>query len=127
MTNLFTLSYWFESRPEVFVPLARNLFIAFLALLFVAGIVFMIYRKKTGKNKILFNKLYDFCFINLVLGVVLLFFNGQQIQFFSSRFWLLIWLAIIIVWLLNISKKIKKIIFHREERRKEEEFKKYLP
>lgn len=127
MTNLFTLSYWFKSRPEAFIPLARNLFIAFLVLLFVAGVVFMIYRKKTGKNKILFNKLYDFCFINLVIGVLLLFFNNQQVQFFSARFWLLIWLAVMIVWLLNISKRVKKIIFQREERRKEEEFKKYLP
>jgi uncharacterized membrane protein YbhN (UPF0104 family) len=127
MTNLLTLKYWFDVRPESFIPLARNLFVAFLVLLLVAGIVFMIYRKKSGKNKILFNKLYDFCFINLVLGFLLLFFNVQQIQFFSARFWLLVWLAVMIVWVINISKRIKKIVSHREERRKEEEFKKYLP
>lgn len=127
MTNLLTLNYWFSSRPETFIPLARNIFLFFLFLLLLAGIFFMIYRKKSGKNKILFNKLYDFCFINLILGFLLLFFNNQQVQFFSARFWLLIWLIIMIIWLLNISKRIKKIITHREERRKEEEFKKYLP
>lgn len=127
MGNLLTFKYWFNTNPESFILLAQIIFLSFLGLLLVAGIFFMIARRQNGPKKVLFNKLYDFCFVNLVLGLLLLFFNYQQIQFFSARFWLLIWLIIMIWWGFSISQKIKKIIGQRAERQKQAEFKKYLP
>lgn len=127
MINLLTFKYWFDSQPESFVLLGKIVFIAFLVLLLVAGIVFLIYRKKNASKKVLFNSLSDFCFSNLLVGIIFLFLNYQQVQVLSARFWLLIWLIVMIIWLINISKKIKKIVGHREDRKKREEFKKYLP
>lgn len=127
MANLLTFKYWFNTSPESFIFLARIAFLSFLGLLLIAGVFFMLARRQAGPKKVLFNKLYDFCFVNLILGLLLLFFNYQQVRFFSARFWILIWLIIMIWWAFNISKKIRKIILQREERKKEEEFKKYLP
>ncbi len=127
MLNLLTFKYWFNLRPESFVLFFKILFVSFLVLLLLAGVFFLVYKKNAKGRKVLFSRLSDFCFANLIIGALLLLFNYQQIQFFSARFWLLVWLGVIVVWLMNISKKIKKIILNREERKKEEEFKKYLP
>lgn len=127
MRNLLTFNYWFDLSPSSFIYVAQVIFVAFLLLLFVTGIFFMIYKRKKGQYKILSEKLYEFSFINLFLGFLLFFFDNQGVRFFSARFWFLIWLGIMIYWMINIFKKFGKIIIKREERKKQEEFKKYLP
>ena len=127
MKNLLTLNYWFNFSPGSFIYVAQVIFVAFLLLLFVAGIFFMIHKRKKGQYKVLSEKLYEFSFVNLFLGFLLFFFDNQGVRFFSARFWFLIWIVIMIYWLINIFKKFGKIIIKREERKKQEQFKKYLP
>lgn len=127
MRNLLTFNYWFDLSPSSFIYVAQVIFVAFLLLLFVAGIFFMIYKRKKGQYKVLSEKLYEFSFVNLFIGFLLFFFDNQGVRFFSARFWFLAWIAIMIYWLINILKKFGKIIIKREERKKQEQFKKYLP
>lgn len=127
MSNLLTFKYWFNLSPEVFVHWAQIFFVCFLVALFIAEVIFMFYKKRTGQYRILFKKLYNFCLSNLIIGLLLLFFNFQQVYFLSARFWFLFWAILMGIWLFLIIKNFKKIIFSREERKKLQEFKKYLP
>ncbi len=127
MTNLLTLRYWFNSSPEALSNLGQTIFLLFLAILFVLSLFFIFSKKKPGSYKIFYIKFYNFCFVNFILGVLFWFFNYQGVYFFSARFWLLFWLIFMIVWLLNIFKYFKKVIANREDRKKKQEFNKYLP
>lgn len=127
MTNLLTLRYWFNSSPEALSSLGQAIFLIFLAVLFVLSLFFIFSKKKSGSYKIFYIKFYNFCFVNFILGVLFWFFNYQRIHFFSARFWLLFWLIFMIFWLINIFKYFKKVIANREDRKKKQEFNKYLP
>ncbi len=127
MLNLLTLKYWFNLSPEAFSPIANIVIFSFLGLLLISTIVFFIFKNKKGIYKKLFSKLYDFCFINLIIGLILFFFSWQQISFLSSRFWYMLWLIIFIVWFIEVIKKSGKISDLRQKRQKRKEFEKYLP
>jgi LPXTG-motif cell wall-anchored protein len=127
MLNLLTLNYWFDLSPEPFISIANTIIIAFLGLLLIGGILFLILQKKNKSFKVLFGKLNNFCFINLIIGVLLFFFSWEEAYFLSARFWYMLWIIIMIVWLLEIKKKSGKISDLRDKRKKRQEFEKYLP
>lgn len=127
MLNLLTLNYWFDLSPEPFMSAANTIIILFLGLLLLGGILFIILKKKNKLYKVLFERLYNFCFINLIIGVLLFFFSWEEAYFLSARFWYMLWIIIIIVWLLEIKKKSGKISDLRDKRKKRQEFEKYLP
>lgn len=127
MFNLLTLKYWFNLRPEAFSSMANIIIFSFLGLLIIGTIVFFIFKNKKGVYKILFSKLYDFCLINLIIGLLLFFLSWQQISFLSARFWYMLWLIIFVVWFVEIMKTSGKISDLRKKRQKRKEFEKYLP
>jgi LPXTG-motif cell wall-anchored protein len=127
MLNLLTLNYWFDLSPEPFISIANTIIIAFLGLLLIGGILFLILQKKNKSFKVLFGKLNNFCFINLIIGVLLFFFSWEEAYFLSARFWYMLWIIIMIVWLLEIKKKSGQISDLRDKRKKRQEFEKYLP
>jgi len=127
MLNLLSFNYWFDLSPEPFMFLANIVIVAFLGLLLIGGILFLILQKKNKLYKVLFGKINNFCFINLIIGVLLFFFSWQEAYFLSARFWYLLWLIIMVVWLLEIRKKNGKISDLRDKRKKRQEFEKYLP
>jgi hypothetical protein len=127
MLNLLTLKYWFNLNPEAFSSIANIIIFSFLSLLLIGTILFFVLRNRKGIYRILFSKLYNFCFINLIVGLLLFFFSWQQISFLSARFWYMLWLIVFVVWFIEIIKKSGKISDLREKRQKRKEFEKYLP
>jgi len=127
MLNLLTLNYWFDLSPEPFMSTANTIIILFLGLLLLGGILFIILKKKNKLYKVLFERLYNFCFINLIIGVLLFFFSWEEAYFLSARFWYMLWIIIMVVWLLELKKKSGKISDLRDKRKKRQEFEKYLP
>lgn len=107
--------------------LPRNIFIGLIIALVIAAIVLLIAKKKKGIYRKLFSSLYNFCLSNMIIGVMLLFFNYEIVPFFSARFWYLIWLVVSILWLINIIKTLKKIMSRQKEQTTVDEIKKYLP
>jgi amino acid transporter len=92
-------------------------------------IFLLIYQKKTREIYIknILNRLINFSLINFVIILLLLFFSYEEIPFLSSRFWYLLWLVGIILWLYFIIKNIFDIPEKRRNKTKEREFNKYLP
>lgn len=127
MKNLLNLEYWFNLRPESLNSLGQNLFIGLLILLLLIFILILIFRKKGGLYRGFLKKISDFCIGNVIIGSILLFFNYEIIPFFSARFWLAIWAAVMLTWFSFILKSLKKIKTTKEQRGKVDEYTKYLP
>lgn len=127
MRHLLDLNYWFNLRPETLSSVGQTMFIVLLAIFLVTIIVIFIAKKKMGIYRGFFKRISDFCVGNLIIGGTLLFFNYEIIPFFSARFWLAIWAIVMIVWKYFILKTLKKIKLDRNDKGKEDQFKKYLP
>jgi len=128
MTNLLSLSYWFDMRPGSLhfsgMLLFLLLILAFIAIIFLFNIV------KKRKNNVYFkiwNGLNSFAITNLVVVLFLFFFEYEELYIFSARFWLILWGASMIAWLVFILRDYKKIPEIKEEYAKKEEFKRYIP
>lgn len=127
MNNLLTFNYWLNLRPEALSSLANQIFIIFLVLLTASSILFFTLKNRPSLYRFVFKKLYNFSISNLIIGLLLLFFNYESAIFFSARFWFLVWLIIMIIWLIFIGKELKKIPARKKKAQAEEAYRKYLP
>lgn len=127
MQNLLTWRFWFAMRPEPLMPLFTNLFLGFLGLLLVATIFTAFKQKRKGLYKKFWSRMYAFSFSNLVIGVAFFFFNYERAAFLSARFWLLLWLIVMLAWLYPLIKSYRLIPMKKEQIERDKEFKKYIP
>jgi len=127
MKNLLTLSYWFNLRPETLVPYAQKTFIGLIVLFIVLALLIIIIKKRSGIYRGFFKRLYSFFWSNALIGLVLFFFNYEVVPFFSARFWLGLWLLLMIAWLILILKKLKTIPRQKKQLEQEKKLKQYLP
>ncbi len=129
MNSLFSLHYWINLRPgSLTFQLQRNIVI-FLVILVILIFIFALLKSKHKKSFLsrIWRKLYSFSITNLIIGIFLIFFFYEAIPFLSARFWLVFWVLGMIIWLFFIGKAILKIPKIRQEIKKENEFKKYIP
>jgi len=127
-TNFITLSYWFDGQPGNLAAGALKLIAIFLAGLFLVTIV--AYLKTKNKKDIYYKgwiKLITFTITNLVLGLLILFIYYEAVPYLSMRIIGLIWLISMIAWGYTIFRTFKVVPENIEKRKKEQEFKKYIP
>lgn len=127
MRNLLTIDYWFNLAPETFVPLAQKLFIAFVIILAAAALAVAIAKSRSSLYRGFFKRLYAFCLTNSLIGLLLLFFNYERVPFLSARFWMGLWLLMMIGWMIPLIKGLTAIPQKKKEREQEKEMKKYIP
>jgi hypothetical protein len=127
MQNLLTLDYWFNLRPETFIPLAQKWFMGLIIALVIVAIITLVTKKKAGIYRGFLNRFYAFCSVNAIIGLILVFFNYENVPFFSARFWIGFWAIIMVIWLLSIFKSLRKIPLKKKQLKQEEELKKYIP
>lgn len=129
MDKLFSFTYWTSLRPGSLTLGEQRYFFIFIVILAILTFVFILL--KTRHKKSLFNriwrKLSSFSLTNLIISLFLLFFTYESIPFLSGRFWLLFWNLSMVIWLFFISKVLIKIPKIKQEIKKEQEFKKYIP
>lgn len=127
MTNLFTLSFWFASGA---IPLSapfKWLLLAMTGVFLVITIILGVIKSKKSPYRGLLISLYSFCLTNSIIGLLLSFFHWQEVVFFTARYWLLLWVLAMLLWLIFILTKIKQIPKAREELQQEKQFNKYIP
>lgn len=126
-----TLSYWFDLSPLPFPDLvSRILFGGFGALLFfgIAGrIVARHHHAESPKLKKQFRASANAVAWLGVLGLLLFFFGFEQIQFFSARFWYVLWLLLAVLWVRSLILGFRRIIEEEEARRTAQSRDQYLP
>ncbi|HZJ40905.1 MAG TPA: hypothetical protein VFD16_01410 [Candidatus Saccharimonadales bacterium] len=127
MKNLFTWKYWFTVNPEPLTALAFKVLIAIIVLLLLAAIITAIYKRRSGLYRGVLKKMYNLSAVNFIIGLIILFFNYENVPFFASRMWLGFWVLEIIIWKLFIIKSLCAIPKKKKALEAEKELKKYLP
>lgn len=129
MGNFLTWNFWFSVRPGAFIGFSLKIVLGFIFLLIILSIVSGVIKKRRFKSlySSFWGGLYAFFLTNVIIGLLLTFFNYEMVPFLSARFWFLFWAISMLVWLFFISKIIIKIPVKRAQLEKEKEFKKYIP
>ncbi len=127
MNNLLTWQYWFSVNPAPLISLGMIMLASLLGILVLAAIIFFLLKRKSSFYRGIFNRLYDFSVGNFLIGLIVLFFNYQNIPFFSARFWIGLWVIGMAIWLYFILIKLKGIPAKKQAIAAELEKKKYLP
>lgn len=128
MLNLLSLKFWFAMRPGILLPVYSKALVVFIVLLAVSALVFPFLGKR-GENA--YNKIWrglsGFSLSNVIIGLIILFFNYEMIPLLSSRFWFLIWGAEMAIWLFFITRAAQEIPKRKKRIEEEKKFKKYIP
>lgn len=128
MNKFLSWQFWFNSRPGSLIPIYKDILVGIIVAFFVLAIVsFFLKKNKKGFYLKLWNKFFNFFATNAFIGLVLFFFNRELIPFFSSRFWYILWLAGMIVWIVFIVKYFKSLPEKKKQLTEDREYKKYIP
>jgi len=125
---MLNLSFWLNTRPGDLSGDAKKIIYVFLALLIIMGIIsFLRARKKVKAEWRIWNKVFNFSLSNIIIGLLLLFFSFELTPVLSMRFFYLLWIILMAVWLFFIFKNYKKITSIKEELIKKQNYNKYIP
>lgn len=128
MQNLLTLSYWLDLSGGSLEKKAQIVFIGFLIVLFIAYLFLFFFKKnKKGIEKKVFGRIGSLIILNFIIGLLLLFFTYEELPLLSARFWFLVWIVEIGLYIYSINDSYKKAKKLQGNRIKEDEYKKYLP
>lgn len=131
LSSLLTASYWFSLYTD---PMSKMFFWLVIAVYFIVLLAAVWAGRKTitlGEQdkflKLGWQKIATFGYSFGLVGLLLLFFRQQQIQIFGARLWSWTWWIIGLVWAIMIIKFfMTELPRMREERRRKQEFHKYL-
>ncbi len=128
MNKFFSLQFWFDLRPGSLIPLYNNILIGEI-IISIAITVVLFFLKKNKKNfyNKLYERLFNFFSTNVFVGLVLLFFNHEEVYFLSARFWYGLWAISMIVWLIFILKYLKSLPGRRKQIEENKKYQKYIP
>lgn len=127
MGDLLTLHFWFN---YYYIPLsdrAKIILLSFAAILLVGAIVMAFLKRKKDLYSKLRDSLFSFFLTNVIIVVFLGFFIYEEVPFFSSHFWMLLWLIEMAIWIWNLVKGFKKIPAIKKRTEEQKNFSKYLP
>lgn len=128
MGNFFDLNFWFNLNPGRMTSFSQNALILFLVCLAILSAVSFLLKKRIKNISFRFwERIFTFSSTNLIIGLILWFFNYETINFFSARFWYLLWLLGMATWLFFIIKYLKSIPERKKQIKEEKEYKKYIP
>jgi len=129
---LFTIDYWFNTRPTALEPFFQEFFFYFFITLIVGALVIGIIakRKKKADPWIAqgFQRISSWCLTMGVAGLVIFFFTYERLPFLSMRFWYLLWFIAAIAWLIQIVHFFKtRVKVEKMKITEKENIEKYLP
>lgn len=124
-------SFWFDLTPTAMSPVFDRAFFAVFALLIIAGAA----GKIVARNKLrdIYERSIALRAASLamtfgIIGFVLYFFTFEEVQFFGSRFWFLLWFIALVICVVRLVRYVKKevpALRHRDQSRVEAN--RYLP
>ena len=126
----FNPSHIFTLRPDTMQPRALIILAVIFLLCIALAIISKIVAKKTNDGLKLkaYRQVFSLFLTMGILGIVYLFFAWQAVTLLASRFWLLIWVVVVAVWLGFIAKYFfLDIPKTRTKIDKKKNFNKYIP
>jgi len=126
--NLLSWNYWFNTRPAPFEGWTQIALLSLIVLM-VALVIFS--KTKQRQKKIVYKKLwiklFNFGLAQTIIGLFLAFFNFQMVPILMSKFWYLLWLIVVAVWLFFLIRFALTLPKRKTELIQKKEFEKYLP
>jgi|SRR3989344_944964 len=125
----FNLRHLFSLRPQAMQPRALLILAIIFGVVVAVGLAATILKKKQrGLAVVGFNRLSTAGLTMGIAGFCYLFFAWQGVALLASRFWLLIWVVVAVVWaaliiyyfVITIPKRV-------QENLKKKQFEKYIP
>ena len=125
----FDPSHLFAIQPPVIQTRAIMILAVLFGLLLVASLVCSIVAPRLDSLKAKgFKRLMHLGLTMGILGYLYLFFAWQRAALLGARFWLVIWLAVTLVWVFFIVKYLVLVVpAKRMEIDQRRRFEKYLP
>ena len=124
------LTYLFELRPYTSDNRIK-IMLAVFALIIIAGLIVKIYQatKKLEKFQAkLLKKYFSLLTTMGFWGLVMAVLRYERVPLLAARFWMIIWLAVLIVWLYPIIKYQWQVVPAAKKQAEEKKlFQKYLP
>ena len=128
---LFHPSYWLTLEPPaVYSGSGRTAVLVFLAMIVASVVIRRVYvsRAKDRPQAEVLRRVSSMLVWMGVVGCVLFFFSYEQIRMMGARFWYLIWLAGLVVWIAAIVRYAKRDVPNARKRDEDRRARdKYLP
>jgi hypothetical protein len=129
MKELLNYRYWFNSRPEPLWPNDDKVFMWLFGLIVLLGVVSFFSKRKNGQNpyRKIWASIFNLSWVNLLIGLILLFFSFELVPFLASRFWLIFWGIEAAIWLFFIIRDLLEIPKTLAKLAAEKQYKQYIP
>jgi len=127
MGDLLTLHFWFNYYYMPLSGRAKIMMLIFAGLLVLGVVVMSFLKKKKDSYLKLRQSLLNFFISNLIVATILAFFIYEEVPFFSSHFWFLLWLIEMAIWAWSLFKAFRKIPATLKRAAEQKNFSKYLP
>lgn len=128
---LFNLNFWFAQHPVPITSSSTRITVVMFTLMLIAGSAIRIISKKRYTDyyvKETALKISKLCTTMGFLGLAWLFFALEQVTFLQARYWMMVWLVGVIVWVISIIKYARVTVpREREIHNQYKERSKYLP
>lgn len=130
IVKFFQPAYLFEYRPFTTNSTIKIMAIFFIAFI-IFGIALKIYQRTKKLEKYqekLLEKFISFFSVLGFLGLIITWTRYERVLLFSSRYWLIVWLITLLIWLYPIIKYWVKVVPEARKHTEEKKlFQKYLP
>lgn len=124
-------SFWFKLQPDLLSPtFEKGFFIAFGLMVIIGAIIRIVSRQKRHDKYVrqMFSRIGTMSLSMGLVGLVWLFFSYEMIYLLGARFWFLVWLVGLIIWVVMIVRFVKKDIpARKQEEQHRASANKYLP
>jgi len=130
LTKLLDWEYLFYRFPEAGFswPVRIGLLVLFVGAILVALHTHKKLHQKLGGSTKAWKRLQTWGWSSGLVGLMLVYFREVRALYLSSRFWLLLWLLIYLLWLIYVIVRWKKEVPDKESQAKhEQEYAKWLP
>lgn len=133
LAKLSTLHFWFQIRPLPMSKAFTVVFLIFFLLLIIGKVGLRIYAGKMKKqltkaDKKLYDLIQSLLLTMGLLGIAWTFFAYEGIPILSARFWLVLWVIGIGVWIYAIFRYYaQEYMDYKEKIAKRERLERYLP
>ncbi len=129
MSNLLSLSFWFNARPEPFGPFGQKVMLIIAAALFVIGILclFRFFIKSLAKHNSILRKIGTLLITNAFVVCYFWFLDNQIVPVLRARAWYGIWAIVDILWIIAMIRSYRKKIKWHESQARNAELDRYIP
>ncbi len=129
MSNLLSLSFWFNARPEPFSAYGQKVMLIIAAVLFIVGVLllFRFFIKSLAKHNSILRKVGALLITNAFVVVYFWFLDNQIVPLLRARAWYAIWIIIVILWVVFMIKSYRKKIRWHESQARNSELNRYIP